>query len=121
MASAIKTSWNEIKKEQLSDTITRKFIYGEKVMASYLEIKKGSVVPEHHHESEQITWILEGELLFEIDGKEISVKAGEVLVIPSQKPHKATAMVDTIDVDLFSPIRDDWISGTDSYLRGKQD
>lgn len=119
MADARKTSWGDVKPEQLSETITRKFIHGEKVMVAEIKLKKGTVVPEHHHESEQVTWILEGELLFEIDGKKINVKAGEVLVIPSNTPHKATALVDTVDMDLFSPIRHDWISGDDQYLRGK--
>lgn len=119
MANATKTSWNDVKSEQLSDEISRKFIHGEKVMAAEIKLKKGAVVPEHHHESEQVTWIMKGELLFEIDGKQISVKEGEVLVIPSNTPHKATAIEDTIDVDLFSPIRNDWLTGDDQYLRGK--
>ncbi|AKA48331.1 cupin [uncultured archaeon] len=120
MANATKTSWDGVESEQLSETISRKFIHGEKVMVAEIRLKKGTVVPEHHHESEQVTWIMKGELIFEIDGKEISVKAGEVLVIPSNKPHKATAVEDTIDMDLFSPIRQDWITGNDQYLRGKQ-
>ena len=101
-------------------TISRKVIHGEKVMVAEISLKKGTVVPEHHHESGQVTWIMKGELIFEIGGKEISVKEGEVLVIPSNTPHKATAVVDTIDMDLFSPIRHDWITGDDQYLRGKQ-
>lgn len=118
MAELAKTSWDEVKPEKLSDSITRKFIHGDKAMVAELNLKKGAVVPEHKHENEQISWILQGELVFEIQGKEIHVKAGEVLVIPSNVPHKATAVQDTIDVDLFSPIREDWIKGEDSYLRG---
>lgn len=119
MADAIKTGWDEVKSEKLSETISRKFIHGEKVMVAEIKLKKGTVVPEHHHESEQVTWILDGELMFEINGKKINVKAGEVLVIPSNTPHKATAVEDTVDMDLFSPIRHDWITGDDAYLRGK--
>lgn len=118
MAKATKINWDEVESEMLSETISRRMIYGEKVMVSEILLKKGTVVPEHHHESEQVTWIRKGELVFEIDGEKISVKEGDVLVIPSNKPHKATAMEDTIDMDLFSPIRQDWIKKTDQYLRG---
>ncbi len=120
MVELKKLAWNDVKLEELSEGLSRKLIYGDKVMAAEVRLKKGVVVPEHHHESEQLTWIVKGELLFEIDGKKISVKEGEVLVIPSNKPHKATAVKDTIDMDLFSPIRVDWLTGNDQYLRGKK-
>jgi quercetin dioxygenase-like cupin family protein len=76
------------------------------------------VVPEHHHESEQITYILEGALKFEIEGKEIVVGKGQVLLIPSNVPHRAVALEDTLDLDIFSPIRTDWLKRDDGYLRG---
>jgi quercetin dioxygenase-like cupin family protein len=75
------------------------------------------VVPLHSHENEQITYILEGALKFEIDGREIVVGAGEVLCIPSHMPHKATALEDTVDLDVFTPPRADWLGKTDQYLR----
>lgn len=118
MAELTKKSWSEIEPEKLSDSITRKFIHGDKVMIAELNLKKGAVVPEHKHENEQVSWILQGEMVFEIQGKEITVKAGDVLVIPSNVPHKVTAKEDSLDIDLFSPIREDWIKGEDSYLRG---
>jgi len=77
----------------------------------------GAVVPEHHHESEQITYILEGALKFEIEGKVVVVRKGEVLSIPSNVPHRAVAMEDTLDLDIFSPIRVDWLTNNDAYLR----
>ena len=110
-------TWDEIGKEILSPTIARKIITGEKAMVAQVFLAKGAVVPEHKHESEQITYILEGELLFEIDGKEILVGKGQVLRIPSWKPHKATALEDTLDLDIFSPIREDWLKKDDAYLR----
>ncbi|MEM0158731.1 MAG: cupin domain-containing protein [Thermoplasmataceae archaeon] len=119
MAELRKVAWDSMEPEKLSEKITRRFIYGDRAMIAEVILKKGAVVPEHRHESEQLTWITKGELLFEINGKEIHVRAGEVLVIPSNTPHKATALEDTIDFDLFSPIRQDWISGDDQYLRGK--
>ena len=118
MVDLKKLSWSEVKSEKLTDQLSRKLIYGDRVMVAEVRLKKGAVVPEHHHESEQLTWIAKGGLLFEIDGKTIKVMEGEVLVIPSNKPHKATALEDTIDMDIFSPIREDWLTGNDQYLRG---
>jgi quercetin dioxygenase-like cupin family protein len=118
MVEVRKIGWTEIKSEKLSEVLSRKLIYGEKVMLAEVRLKKGTVVPEHHHENEQLTWIVEGELLFEINGKKIRVREGEVLIIPSNTPHKATAIEDTIDMDVFSPIRQDWLTGQDQYLRG---
>ena len=110
-------TWDEMEKEVLSPVIARKIISGEKAMVAQVFLAKGAVVPEHKHESEQITYILEGALLFEIDGKEILVSKGQVLRIPSWMPHKATAVEDTLDLDIFSPIRHDWLKKDDAYLR----
>ena len=112
-------TWDEMEKEVLSDTIARKIISGDRAMVAQVFLAKGAIVPEHHHESEQITYILEGALLFEIDGKEILVEKGQVLRIPAWKTHKATALEETLDLDIFSPIRHDWVNKTDDYLRQK--
>ena len=117
MAEIKKYSWDQVKREQLSDTFVRRMIYGDRVMVAQLDIKKGSVVPEHSHENEQVTWIMKGKLRLTLEGKDIDVGEGEVLVIPSNVKHSAIALEDTLDVDIFSPIRSDWINGTDSYLR----
>jgi quercetin dioxygenase-like cupin family protein len=109
--------WDEMEKEVLSPTIARKIITGEKAMVSQVFLAKGAVVPEHHHESEQITYILEGALEFHLEGRQIVVYAGQVLRIPSNVPHKAVALEDTLDLDIFSPIRRDWLSKDDAYLR----
>ncbi len=112
--------WDDMPKEQLSDSISRRFITGDKTMLAHVYLKKGAVVPTHHHENEQITYILEGALRFWIgeDGaQEIVVRPGEVLHIPSNVPHKAEALEDTLDVDIFSPPRQDWIDKSDAYLR----
>jgi len=111
-------NWDQMEKEVLSETIGRKIITGEKAMVAQVFLAKGAIVPEHHHESEQITYILEGALKFEIEGKEIVVAKGEVLRNPSNVPHKAVALEDTLDLDIFSPIRHDWITKDDAYLRG---
>ena len=111
-------TWDEMEKEVLSPTIARKIITGEKAMVSQVFLAKGAVVPEHHHESEQITYILEGALEFEIAGEKILVGKGQVLRIPSDVPHMAVALEDTLDLDIFSPIRHDWLKKDDAYLRG---
>jgi quercetin dioxygenase-like cupin family protein len=86
-------------------------------MLARIILHKGCIVPTHSHDNEQITYVLEGSLKFDIDGREIIVKSGEVLVIPSQMPHSAVALEDTVDLDIFCPPRADWLQGTDAYLR----
>ena len=109
--------WDEVRTEVLNPSISRKVITGEKAMVAQVFIAKGGVVPEHSHESEQITYILEGALEFELEGRTVVVHKGEVLHIPSHVPHRAVALEDTVDLDIFSPIRPDWLDGTDYYLR----
>jgi unsaturated pyranuronate lyase len=110
-------TWDSMAKEVLNERIWRKVIAGEKAMVAQVFIAKGGVVPEHQHESEQLTYILEGALQFQIEGRQIVVSAGQVLRIPSNVPHRAVALEDTLDLDIFSPIRTDWLTGQDDYLR----
>jgi quercetin dioxygenase-like cupin family protein len=109
--------WNQVQREPLNDKIDREMVVGDKVMLARVFIKKGGHVPEHHHHNEQVTYILEGALKFAIDGKEVVVKAGEVLCIPPNMPHEAWALEDTLDLDVFTPPREDWLNKTDAYLR----
>lgn len=109
--------WNDVELEDLNPLLQRHFVVGEQIMVARVLLKKGCVVPEHSHHNEQVTYILEGALKFEIDGKEIVVGPGEVLCIPPNMPHKATALEDTVDLDVFTPPRADWIGKTDAYLR----
>ncbi len=110
-------TWDEVPLEVMSEVISRKVISGQKAMVAQVFLKKDAVVPEHHHESEQITYILEGALKFELEGQEVIVRQGEVLHIPSNVPHRAVALEDTLDLDIFSPIRTDWLTKDDAYLR----
>jgi quercetin dioxygenase-like cupin family protein len=110
--------WNSIPLEDLNPLLQRQFVVGQNVMVARVLLKKGCIVPEHSHHNEQITYILEGALKFWIDGKVIVVNAGEVLTIPPHMPHKAEAVEDTVDLDIFNPPRADWINKTDQYLRG---
>jgi quercetin dioxygenase-like cupin family protein len=109
--------WGSIPLEALNPQLGRKSIVGKEIMLARVFLKKGCIVPEHSHPNEQVTYILEGALKFWIDNKEITVHAGEVLTIPPHMPHKAEAVEDTDDLDVFTPPRADWIAGTDQYLR----
>jgi quercetin dioxygenase-like cupin family protein len=109
--------WSSVEVEALNPLLGRHFVVGQNIMVARVLLKKGCLVPEHSHHNEQITYVLEGALKFWIDGKEIVVNAGEVLTIPPDMPHRAEALADTVDLDIFSPPRADWINRTDAYLR----
>jgi quercetin dioxygenase-like cupin family protein len=112
--------WEEMPREKVSPMLDRRLITGDRMMLAHVYLKRGCVVPKHSHENEQFTYILEGVLRFwigEDEKEEVLVRAGEVLHIPSNVPHKAEALEDTLDVDVFSPPREDWLNKTDSYLR----
>lgn len=114
--------WDAMPKERLNELLDRRLVTAERVMLAHVYLKKGCVVPRHSHENEQVTYVLEGALRFwigEEPGEEVVVRAGEVLVIPSNLPHKAEALEDTLDLDVFCPPRQDWLDGTDAYLRGR--
>ena len=111
-------AWTDVESESLNPLLERQMITGEKVMLARVLLKKGCVVPEHSHENEQLTYILEGALKFWIGGKVVVVSAGQVLCIPPHLPHKAEALEDTVDLDVFYPPRQDWLNKTDAYLRG---
>jgi quercetin dioxygenase-like cupin family protein len=112
--------WNDMPRERVSDTLERRLITGERMMLAHVYLKKGCIVPRHSHENEQLTYILEGALRFwigEDESETLVVRAGEVLHIPGHLPHKAEALEDTLDVDVFSPPRQDWLDKSDAYLR----
>ena len=112
--------WDSMEKERVSDTLERRLITGDRMMLAHVYLKKGCIVPKHSHENEQLTYVLEGALKFwlgEDGSEEITVHGGEVLLIPSNVPHKAEALEETLDVDVFSPPRQDWQDKPDDYLR----
>ena len=112
--------WDSMKKERVSDMLERRLITGDRMMLAQVYLKKGCIVPKHSHENEQLTYILEGALKFWIGeerSEETTVHAGEVLLIPSNIPHMAEALEETLDVDIFSPPRQDWLDKKDDYLR----
>jgi quercetin dioxygenase-like cupin family protein len=112
------TGFDRIPAEDLNPLISRQMVWGERAMLARIILRKGAVVPEHSHENEQISYIVEGALRFTLgDGRTITVSAGQILVIPSDLKHSAVALEDTVDLDIFAPPRADWIAGTDAYLR----
>ena len=114
--------WDDMPRERVTDVIDRRLVTGERIMLAHVYLKKGAIVPKHSHHNEQITYILEGALRFwigEDEAHEVVVNVGEVLHIPSNVVHKAEALEDTLDVDVFSPPRQDWLDGTDSYFHRK--
>jgi quercetin dioxygenase-like cupin family protein len=113
--------WDDLPRETLNSHIDRRLITGTNMMIAHVYLKKGGVVPMHSHHNEQLTYVLEGVLKFllgERQDEEVIVRAGEVLTIPPHLPHSAEALEDTLDVDIFNPPRQDWLDGSDQYLRG---
>jgi quercetin dioxygenase-like cupin family protein len=122
MADVEHHRWDDMPKEELGPLIGRRIVSGERAMVAHVYLAEGAVVPRHEHDNEQLTYILEGALEFELgEGDEAEtrvVRAGEVLLIPSGVPHSAVALEDTLDVDVFAPPRQDWLDKSDDYLRG---
>jgi quercetin dioxygenase-like cupin family protein len=112
--------WEDLPRETLKAGVHRRLISTERMMIAHVYFDEGTVVPRHTHENEQLTYILEGTLRFwlgEDESQVVDVRAGEVLHIPTHLPHRAEALEDTLDVDIFCPPRQDWLEGTDAYLR----
>jgi quercetin dioxygenase-like cupin family protein len=101
--------WDEIALDKITEMISQKIIAGEREMLAQIYLKRGALVPMHTHESEQMTYILQGALKCLVGGEELLVREGEVLHIPSGTPHQAEALEDTFELDVFSPVREDWV------------
>jgi quercetin dioxygenase-like cupin family protein len=117
---AIHYRWDQLPQETLKPDLGRRLIATERMMLAQVYLDKGCIVPKHSHENEQLTYILDGRLRFwlgEDEDEIVDVAAGEVLHIPSYLPHKAEALETTLDVDVFAPPRQDWLDGSDAYLR----
>lgn len=110
-------SWNQVEVEELNESATRRVIHSDRMTTARIALKKGGVVPRHSHENEQISHVLEGSLLFQFDDREITARAGDLVQIASGEPHRVEALEDSLAMDVFQPVRQDWISGDDSYLR----
>lgn len=109
--------WVDVPSEQINETVARRFITGDSVTIGRFELKKGGVVPLHAHVNEQISMVMSGVVLFRVDGRETVVKAGEVIQIPANVPHEVEVLEDALAIDVFSPVRQDWIDKTDTYFK----
>jgi quercetin dioxygenase-like cupin family protein len=112
--------WSDLPAERLKGGMSRQLVTGERLMIAHVHYRAGDEVPLHAHDNEQITYVLHGALHFWLGGegeREFAVRAGELVVIPANLPHRASAIEDTLGVDVFNPPREDWLAGTDAYLR----
>ena len=110
MTTARVHRWDEIALEKITEMISQKIVTGEREMLAQIYLKRGALVPVHSHDSEQMTYILQGALKVVVGGDVLTVREGEVLHVPSGVPHQAEALEDTLELDVFSPIRRDWIT-----------
>ncbi len=109
--------WADIEPVEMNALVTRQYVVGTSTMLARLVLKKGALLPMHHHMHEQMSHVVEGALQFRIDGKEVAVRGGEILCIPPHRPHEVVALEDSVTLDIFNPPRQDWIDGNDAYLR----
>ncbi len=112
-------AWDTVREETLKEGLTRRVINGEKITIGYMQFAKGAVVPLHHHENEQFSTVVSGQVQFDLEGKKVVLKAGDVLHIPSHVPHYVVSLEDSVAIDIFSPVRQDWLTGQDDYIRQK--
>ena len=112
--------WDQVEHEQLSGEIARRVINADRLTVARIYLAKGGVVPRHSHENEQVSYLLEGRLRFVFDDREMTVEPGGVMQIASDEPHRVEALEDSVALDIFQPVRGDWLSGDDAYLRNPE-
>jgi quercetin dioxygenase-like cupin family protein len=117
--TAVHSRWSDIPSEQLNSATARKYLTGDRVTVARFELKRGGIVPRHSHENEQVSCVLSGALKFKLNGQEILVGEGEVLRIPGWLEHEVEVIEDAVVIDVFSPVRQDWIDKTDDYFRAR--
>ena len=106
--------WSDLPLEKVTEMVSRKIIAGRRQMLVQVYLKRGAQVPVHAHESEQMVYVLQGVLRYRVDGREIVVRAGEVLHILSGVPHQAEAVDDTFELVVFAPRREEWLAADSS-------
>jgi len=110
--------WLEQPVEELTPSIRRQLVHTETMTIARIDLRAGAVVPRHAHPHEQVANVLEGSLRFVVGDEEHVVSAGESVIVPGGVPHEVEALADSLVLDVFSPVRDDWVRGEDAYLRG---
>ena len=119
-ANVTKFTWNDMPKERVTNRIDRRIVCGDGTMVAHVYLQKGAIVPAHSHHNEQLTYVLQGRLRFWVGNdfaQVVDVGEGEILHLPSNVPHKAEALEETLDVDIFNPPRQDWLDHTDDYFK----
>jgi len=116
-ATATVHRWSEISPELINAAVARQYITADRVTVARFDLKRGGIVPRHAHENEQVSIVLSGALLFKIDGQSITVRGGEVMQIPGNVAHEVEVLEDALVIDVFSPVRQDWIDKTDTYFQ----
>jgi quercetin dioxygenase-like cupin family protein len=101
--------WDELPLEKVTEMVSRKIVSGTREMVAQHYLKKGALVPVHAHDSEQMTYVLQGALRAIVHGDEVVVREGEILHVPPGVPHQAEAIEDTFTLDLFCPVRREWL------------
>jgi unsaturated pyranuronate lyase len=109
--------WDKIAKQEMAPGIQRRYLTASRVTIAKFALARGAVVPAHKHEQEQVSYVISGVLQFHVGGQEIVVRSGAVLQIPSWVEHSVTVLEDADVMDVFSPVRQDWLDGTDTYFR----
>lgn len=118
--STVRTiSWDAERKERMNDLLTRQFVSGEMATLARLEGPRGCKIVEHSHPNEEFTWINQGVVQFTVDGREILVRQGEVVIVPANVRHALTVLEDAVFTCFFAPAREDWLRGEDRYLRAQ--
>jgi unsaturated pyranuronate lyase len=111
--------WNDMPSEAITPFVSRRFITGDRMTVAQFDLKRDGVVPRHSHDQEQFTCVLSGRLKFVMNGQEFVAGPGEVVQIPGWVEHEVHVVEDARVLDVFSPIRQDWIDKTDSYFTRK--
>jgi quercetin dioxygenase-like cupin family protein len=97
-----------IKGKEIVPGLYGRFVHGDTMTLSFVDIQPGARLPEHSHPHEQITYLIEGELEMVIGGEKMLLTPGMVHVIPSNIPHSAVARTFVKVLDAFSPVREDY-------------
>jgi len=117
VSTAVHRRWDDVPAEQINPSINRRFITADTVTVARFELRRGGLVPMHSHGNEQVSMVMSGALKFRVGGQETVVRAGEVIQLPGGLPHEVEVLEDAVVVDVFSPVRQDWIDGTDTYFK----
>jgi len=116
-----KHNWESIELERMTAGISRRVIHSALQTTARIYMEKDAVVPRHSHENEQMSHLLEGRLRFEFDDESVEAAPGDVIEIEPDRPHRVVALEDSVAMDVFAPVREDWVNGDDAYLRNPPD